>query len=421
MWKKVIVAGMAIVLISGVMIFAKGKKIDKNDLKEKLTKSIPDGEKVVNGNNEFALDMYTSLSHGDGNIFFSPYSISSALAMTYAGARGNTETQMAQTLHFTVDQELLHPIFSRLTKDLVSDKTKGYQLNIANNLWGQHGYKFIPAFLSINERCYGAGLNVVDFSKDTEGARQAINASIAKATQDKIKELIKAGILTPDTKLVLTNAIYFKSDWDAKFNKAMTKEDSFTLLKGEPIKTTMMHKRSSYKYAEAEDSQIIELPYVVSSTLSMVVFLPKQIDGITDCEKAFNIKNVEHRLSKLKPEDVKIYMPKFKMDYGCELQETLGRMGMADAFDAKKADLSGMSDEKPGLFIAKVIHQAFIDVNEEGTEAAAATGVVVAPTGRAVEPSKPIEFRADHPFIFMIRDMTTGSILFIGRLMDPRS
>jgi serpin B len=418
MWKKTIIAGMVIVIMASVMVWAKDKKISKDDLKEKLKKNIPDIEKVVNGNNEFALDLYASLSHEEGNLFFSPYSISSALAMTYAGARGNTETQMAQTLHFKLGQELLHPLFAKLNKDLAADKTKGYQLNIANALWGQQGYKFLPAFLTLTEKSYGAGLKEVDFIKDTEGARKNINAWVEKETQDKIKELIKAGVLSDITRLVLTNAIYFKGGWHYQFNKEMTKEDSFTLLKGEKIKTPMMYQEQHFKYAEMEDAQIIELPYVTASALSMVIVLPKQIDGITNCEKAFNLKNIEQWLSKLYEKKVNVYLPKFKMDFGCELQDTLGRMGMPDAFDAKKADFSGLSAEKPGLYISKVIHKAFVDVNEEGTEAAAATAVVMT-LGDAAH--KEIEFRADHPFIFMIRDMRTGSILFIGRVIDPRT
>jgi serine protease inhibitor len=373
--------------------------------------------KLVNGNNKVALDMYRALSSKSGNFFISPYSISSALAMTYAGARGKTETQIAKALRFTLGQELLHPSFAKLNKDLSADKTKGYQLNIANALWGQQGYKFLPDFLALTEKNYGAGIKEVDFSKDAESVRKTINTWVEKQTQDKIKELIKAGVLDSLTRLVLTNAIYFKGDWNSKFNTKMTQEDSFNLLKGEPIKTPLMHQREHLKYADMEDAQIIELPYVASSTLSMVVFLPKKADGITGFESKFTKINIEQWLLKLKSEEVNIYLPKFKIEYGCELQNMLGYLGMIDAFSAKDADFSGISAEKPGLYISRVIHKAFIDVNEEGTEAAAATAVIM----ERGKDSEPIEFRADHPFIFMIRDMTTGSILFIGRVMDPRN
>ncbi|MFH1231262.1 MAG: serpin family protein [Planctomycetota bacterium] len=390
----------------------KNEKLKENNLS--------DSEKLVDGNNEFALNLYAALSWKDDNIFFSPYSISSALAMTYAGARGNTETQMAQTLHSKLGQGLLHPLFAKLNKDLAADKTKGYQLNIANALWGQQGYKFLPAFLALIEKSYGAGIKEVDFSKDTEGARKTINAWVEKETQDKIKDLIKAGGLNNLTRLVLTNAIYFKGDWNFEFNKKMTGQDSFTLLKGGKIKTPLMYQRQNFKYAEMEDAQIIELPYVVSSTMSMVIFLPKKADGFTNFEKTFDLKNIEQWMSKLDRKKVNVYLPKFKMDFGCELNEILGSLGMVDAFNGSKADFSGISAEKPGLSISKVIHKAFVDVNEEGTEAAAATAIGMS-VGCATPPPKEIEFRADRPFIFMIRDMRSGSILFIGRVMDPRS
>lgn len=376
-----------------------------------------DKQTVTEGNNAFAIDLYAKLSREEGNLFFSPNSISIALAMTYAGARGDTAAQMADTLHFSLSQEQMHLAFFELVKDLEADPQKsGYQLSIANALWGQTGYKFYDEFISITKNYYDAGFKEVDFinDKNREESRQTINAWVENKTNDKIKDLIKPGILDNLTKLVLTNAIYFKGKWQFQFDTKSTQSSAFTLLNGEKIQVPMMSQTKEFNYAENDALQIIELPYI-GDKLSMVVLLPKKIDGLKQIEGLLTQDNLNNWLSNLRNREVIVSLPKFKMTSEFELNEALKSLGMVDAF-IMKADFSGMTPDPVGLYISKVLHKAFVDVNEEGTEAAAATAVVMRLKGMP-EP-KPV-FRADHPFVFIIRDKSVGSILFIGRVMDP--
>jgi serine protease inhibitor len=373
-------------------------------------------EMVVQGNNAFALDLYAELKDRDGNLFFSPHSISTALAMTYAGARGSTEKQMAEVLHFDLEQKRLHPAFRELLDQLeTGEGERGYQLSVANALWGQKGYEFLEKFLNLTKENYGAGLSELDFIGATETARQTINSWVEKETEDKIKELIKPGVLDQMTRLVLTNAIYFKGFWESQFEEEMTRPAPFTLVSGEKVQVPTMHRTADFKYAEAEDFQALELPYK-GGDLSMTIFLPKETDGLAALEQSLTAEKLATWLSTLEEQEVIVALPKFRMTSEFSLAEVLKSMGMTDAFDVKEADLSGMTGKKD-LFITAVLHKAFVEVNEEGTEAAAATGVVVAL--KSAPPSQPV-FRADHPFLFLIRDLRSNSILFLGRVMDPR-
>lgn len=377
----------------------------------------PDKEIVVQGNNKFAFDLYSQVKQSDGNLFLSPFSISTALAMTYAGARGNTETQMAETLHFSLSQERLHPAFLTLMQGLQADSARsGYELSVANALWGQEGYKFHEAFIDITKNYYEAGFKEVDFVKNIESTRQTINRWVEGKTKDKIKELIKPGILTELTRLVLTNAIYFKGRWMSQFKKESTRPEPFELINGDKAQVSMMNQAKEFSYFENETAQILEMPYE-EDKLSMVILLPKEKKGISGLEKLLNPENFRSWLSILRKQEVIVSLPRFKMTSEFLMNEALKSLGMADAFDMKLADFSGMTPDPIGLYISKVIHKAFVDVNEEGTEAAAATAVVM--TLRGMPEPKPV-FRADHPFIFIIRDIRSGSILFIGRVMDPR-
>jgi serpin B len=411
MLKKWVITGLlAMLLVAGV--FAGD---EKEAVKEKADEKI-NGEKVIlDGNREFALNLYAQLAKNDGNIFFSPYSISTALVMTYAGARNETEKQMAETLHFDLPREKLHQAFNKIVSNLDKDK-KGYELNIANALWGQKGYRFLPEFLGLTNKYYGAGLKEVDFEGAAEDARQAINKWVEKETKDKIKDLIKKTDITPLTRLILTNAIYFKGDWVLQFDKSKTKNTPFILVKGDKIDVPVMQQKKAqdFKYQEIDSLQILELPYI-GENLSMIILLPQRNDGINDLEKKLTIENLERWLSAMDKEKVDAYIPKFKMTCGFNLKEVLTAMGMKDAF-ISKADFSGMTGNRE-LCISEVIHKAFVDVNEEGTEAAAATAVVMRAKGI---PPPPIEFKADHPFIFLIRDMKTETILFMGRVMNPK-
>jgi serpin B len=368
---------------------------------------------VVQGNNQFAFDLYTQLRGQGGNLFFSPESISTALAMTYAGARGETAEQMAKTLHFTVKGEQLHVAFHALMDELNgAGKKRGYQLNIANGLWGQRGFSFLPAFLKLTEKNYGAGFHEVDFASNVEGARRTINAWVEKQTKDKIKELFQSGMLDADTRLVLANAIYFKGDWDRQFKKDLTRKEPFHRSSDKTTEAQMMHDTGKFKYFDGAAFQALELPYK-GKELSMLVLLPKNVDGITDFEKTLTAGKLAEWLPKLREQEVIVSLPKFKTTSEFNLTKTLAEMGMPQAF-TPAADFSGMNGER-NLFIGVVVHKAYVDVNEEGTEAAAATGVGVKLAGAPVRN----EFRADHPFVFLIRANRSGSVLFLGRVLNP--
>jgi len=381
-------------------------------------KASPDKEAVVSGNNAFALDLYAELRGADGNLFFSPFSISTALAMTHAGARGRTETQMAEALHFDLDQQRLHPAFKGLVEDLTAAQEKrGYQLSVANALWGQKGYRFLPEFLRLVRANYSGGFNQVDFKGATEAARRTINRWVEEKTRDKIKDLIKPGILTPMTRLVLANAIYFKGDWASPFKKTRTRDAPFTLMSGDKIKAPMMHQTEEFGYMEGDGYQALELPYA-GNDLSMIVFLPRKANGLPEFEKSATMKGLAKNRPRLRRRKVVVALPKFKMTSEFRLDDTLKSMGMGDAFSIRLADFSGMTGNKE-LYVGAVLHKAFVDVNEEGTEAAAATGVVMALKSMARPRPIPV-FRADHPFVFLIRDNRSNSILFLGRVMNPK-
>ncbi len=385
-------------------------------------------KQVAKGNTEFALDLYAKLKDEKKgkNLFFSPYSISSALAMTYAGARGNTAKQMADVLHFDLEQKKLHPAFAALTNNMKISGQKGLELHIANALWGQQGYKFLDEFVALNNKNYGAGLKDVDFVGATEEARKTINKWVEKQTKDKIKNLLKPGVLDSLTRLVLTNAIYFKGDWVKQFDKKLTKKENFSVTPGKKVKVSMMamkpsgRKELKLNYGETDDAQVLELPYK-GDKVSMVILLPKKVDGLSALEKSLSADTLRNCISKLhKRKLAAVYLPKFKMTCEFKLGEALQYLGMRDAFVFGKADFSGMNGVTSGLerlYITAVVHKAFVDVNEEGTEAAAATAVVM---GRGGRPKPPPEFRADHPFLFLIRDKATGSILFMGRVVNPK-
>ena len=339
--------------------------------------------------------------------------------MTYGGAAGETARQMAGTLHFTLAAEKLHPAFAGLLKQLNApaqvgtgeDRRPAYQLAVANALWGQKGYAFKADFIQLLRRSYGAGLREVDFFQ-TEQARQTINGWVTRQTKDKIKDLIPQDCLGQDTRLVLTNAIYFKSRWQYEFRKDATAKGSFKLLTGKSMDVPLMYQKANLGYMDNGDLQLLELPYV-DHEASMVIVLPKAPDGLAGVERQLSAASLGRWLRAARTVEVSVALPRFTFSMETMLAETLKEMGMTDAFDAEKADFSGMAD-KP-LFLAHVIHKAFIAVEEEGTEAAAATAVD--PTELADPETK--TFYADHPFLFLIRHNATGEILFMGRLTIP--
>ena len=373
---------------------------------------------IAGGSNQFALDLYQQLRSKEGNLFCSPSSISTALAMAYAGAAGETKTEMANTLHFQMPEEQLHNEMQALQSFWnTPDKKQGIRLNLANRLWGQESYEFLPQFLGITRDNYGAELARVNFAQN-EQARQTINRWVEDKTENKITDLIPAGAINSDTKLVLTNATYFHGIWTKPFKKARTQEEDFHLSALDKIKVPMMHRWGEYRYSAIDELQLLELPYGDGS-LSMVVLLPKEIDGLADLEAKLTFQNLQLWMAGLnRKTDVKVYLPKFKTTSQFELSSTLRAMGMESAFDPNTADFTGMTGARD-LFISAVIHKAFVDVNEEGTEAAAATGIIMEPTSAPADPTEPPVFRADHPFVFVVRDNRNSAILFMGRIENP--
>jgi len=296
----------------------------------------------------------------------------------------------------------------------------GYELRAGNALWAQQNYRILDAFLKLNKADYGAGFNQVDFKHATEAARSTINQWVERKTNDKIKNLLQPGVLNSETRLVLTNAIYFKGDWQAQFEKAQTENENFYLSNTHrDVKAPLMHRAGHYDYFDGGSFQILGLPYK-SGQLSMIVFLPKDMDGLPALEQSLTAASARQWLSQLQPVPrVIVTFPRFKVTEQLELGSTLGKMGMPKAFDGKTADFSGMTGDRE-LSLSAVIHKAFIDVSETGTEAAAASATAMMGMAmRAPDPTPPPEFRADHPFIFLIRDNRSGSILFMGRVTDP--
>jgi len=372
-----------------------------------------DEKALVPANSAFALDLYQKLLTSESNIFFSPYIISTAFGMTYAGARGETEKQMAKAMHFSLSQDKLHPAFSNLQDKLDKVQKKGHvQLHVANSLWPHNKYPFKEKFLSLVKKYYKTEITAVDYVSQSEKARKTINSWIAEKTQNKIMMPIPPGALDKYTRLVLANAIYFKGNWESQFNKKDTYDGLFKLSPDKTVKTPMMHQKKGFGYWADKDLQVLEMPYV-GGDLSMLVLLPTRVDGLSQLEKRLNIENLRKWTIRLRWKTVDICLPKFKLECDFSLGRALQTMGMVDAF-TDNADFSGM-DGTNWLYIAAVLHKALLDVNEEGTEAAAANILEMKIVGGPL----PLQFRADHPFVFLIRENQTGSILFIGRMTDP--
>jgi serine protease inhibitor len=375
-----------------------------------------DTTSLVRDNAAFALALYQKLRVAEGNVFVSPYSISAAFAMTYAGARGNTEKEMAQTLRFSLHQKKLHQAFAALEARLNTvQKAGNIRLSIANSLWPQKDYKFLQEYLSLIKKHYGVSITPVDYKLARETARQMINRWVHNKTQGKIQNLIRPGMLGTLTRLALVNAIYFQGNWASQFEPSSTKEAPFYVTPKRTVQAPMMTQTQRFRYANLGDLEVLELPYV-GDEISMLVLLPKAVDGLQQVEAALSVENLQQWKSELSTgEKVVIFLPKFKMTSLFRLDKTLISMGMVNAFMERKANFAGMDGRPDGLYIGAVLHKAFVDVHEKGTEAAAATAVIGT---RGISPLPPI-FRADHPFVILIQEKQTGSILFIGRLADP--
>ncbi len=360
--------------------------------------------------NAFGIDLYRFLAGSSENIFFSPFSLSTALAMTYLGADGNTALQMRKVLHF--EDEGLHESFSNLI-DSLNKPAEDYKLSIANALWLQEGYPLLESFLAAVEKYYRAPVNSVDFVNDPKNSVRRINDWIEQKTEGKIKDMINEDDVDSLTRLIITNAIYFKGNWVVSFDPQATKKDVFFVSEDKTVEVDMMKLTADFNYFEDEKVQILELPYA-GGNLSMIVVLPKRGVRLSEVEKDLSLEKFQGWLRNLRNRRVEVMLPRFKVMQRFSLKKTLSEMGMVDAF-TNAADFSKMDGTKI-LKIQNVIHQAFVEVNEEGTEAAAATGVII---GIKMGPNMPVVFRADKPFLFFIYEKNNGVILFMGRLQKP--
>ncbi|KAK1339642.1 hypothetical protein QTO34_018196 [Cnephaeus nilssonii] len=377
-------------------------------------------EQLSLANTRFAVDLFRTLKdhNPSRNIFISPISISSALAMVFLGARGTTAAQMSKTLHFDAVKEI-HSSFQSLIAD-INKRGAPYILKLANRLYGEKTYEILPEFLASTQKMYGAELTSVDFQQGSEDARKLINVWVKGQTEGKIPELLAPGVVDNMTKLVLVNAIYFKGNWEEKFSQKATIDTPFRLNKKDTKTVKMMYQKSRFPFGYIEDlkCRVLELPYQ-GRELSMVILLPDDIE-----DEATGLKKIEEQLTleKLhewtKPEnmsytEVNVHLPRFKLEESYNLNSHLASLGIKDLF-TPRADLSGMSRARD-LFVSKIVHKSFVEVNEEGTEAAAATAAVVSNCSLMSEEN----FVADHPFIFFIRHNPSTNILFLGRLSSP--
>lgn len=385
--------------------------IAQSDLPRETAPQVTDKarEMLAAGNRAFALDLYGALRTQDGNFFYSPYSISAALAMAYAGAGGETQRQMAETLHFTLPPQEVHPAFNALDLSLMTPET-AFRLNVANALWAQAGYDFLPSYLDTLAVHYGAGLRLADFTQDAsrEDARQAINQWVSEQTAGKIAELLQRGSLSADARLVLLNAIYFKGEWIVPFQGDM--EYDFTRLDGSQITVPVMSRRANTPYTFGEGYEAFELAYK-GDRVRMLVLVP-DAGTFETFEQSLDDARLAEIMIGLESTDLQVTMPKFEFESRFMLRDALAGLGMSDAFAPGAADFSGL-DGTGDLFIQSVIHQAYVAVDEEGTEAAAATGIVIGIV------SMPQTINVDRPFLFLIHDAETDTVLFMGRVLDP--
>ena len=370
---------------------------------------------LVSGNNQFAFDLYHKLNEStSGNIFFSPWSISSALGMTYEGARSTTAEEMKNTLHFPENDLTRRSSFASLYNTLNKGE-KPYALHTANALWAEQDFKFLDSFFETTRKYYLSEIRNMDFRNNADASRKEINSWVEQQTHNKIKDLIPSGFITPLTRLVLTNAIYFKGNWLTQFDEKNTTEADFLANDMQTVKVQMMSltgEKAEFPYAETDELQLLELPYS-GEEISMLLILPKESMDLV--ENSLNVDKLKELNAMLSKQRVDVFIPKFKFETKYFIAKDLAEMGMPTAFSLA-ADFSGMTGQKD-LAIDQVIHQAFVEVNEEGTEAAAATAVIMREL--AVPDYK--VFRADHPFIFIIKENSTDQILFMGKVANPAS
>lgn len=394
-----------LLLLSGAILWSGGMADDDGC----------DLDKLVYSNNTFAFDLYRKLHTKGGNVLFSPYSILHTLAMTYVGARGETQQEMAEVLHFTLPEERLHRAFGLLAEGFADRDEEAFHLRSASSIWGQVGHPFLPAFKDVLKQHYGVESRELDFRSQPEPSRHAINAWVSQETEGKIEDLIPPGGITSSTRLVLGNAIYFQAAWLHPFEEVHTQHDVFHLLDGGEAIVPMMNQEVALAYAAGDGWQAVELPYE-GGEAAMLILLPDH-GRFEEFESTLSAERVAEIVSRIQTRDVCLAVPRFRFESSFELRKTLGAMGMEGAF-LPGADFSGM-DGTRDLYLDEVYHKAFVAVDEAGTEAAAATAVVVAISAPWV-PEPCVQVTVDRPFIFLIRDRSTDVILFMGRVVDPR-
>ncbi|XP_047107981.1 leukocyte elastase inhibitor-like [Schistocerca piceifrons] len=373
-------------------------------------------ETISQANSLFTFDIYKDLANGTDNLFFSPISIQVILALVFLGARGDTAKQIARGLRLPEDRNVTEDGFSALTSRL--QESNDVLLNVANRIFIKNGFNIKEEFNN-SAISFKAGAEVVDFSQE-EAARKIINDWVENKTNQKIKSIIPPGVLNDLTRMVLVNAIYFKGEWQKRFNKALTSPTPFHVAPGSTQSVNMMYIKENFKYSDVPEleSQVLLLPYK-GERVSMLIILPREQNGLPNLEKKLTNITLQDILARTSKREVRVFLPKFKLEYEKELTTTLQTLGITDVFDASRANLTRISDEP--LAISKVLHKAFIEVNEEGTEAAAATAVLIGLSLTLPLPDPPVIFKADHPFVFLILDQQTHTVLFAGRYSTPPS
>lgn len=395
----------------------------KSSIPRNMDPAVPDENlaELVQGNTSFGVSLYDVLKEEDNNLILSPFSISIALAMAQAGAQGETLQQINEALMFSLPSDELHPAINALQLTLnnrenneYEEGKKDFELNIVNAIWGEKTYTFLPGYLDLLAENYGAGLRLADFISQPDSSRNEINQWVSDQTNERINDLLPEGSITGLTRLVLTNAIYFKASWLHQFEPSVTRDGGFTLLSGEVIQVPMMRQTENFGYARENSYQLVALPYE-GNKLSMLVILPNK-GSYHQVEASLDEIDIRELIKSSSTTQVDLGMPKFKIESSFGLANPLDLMGMKDAFVPGKADFSGM-DGTRDLYISSVQHKAFIEVDETGTEAAAATAVVVGVESMPMD--EPIKLNIDRPFIFLIVDNDSGSVLFMGRVLDP--
>lgn len=398
-----------------VLVFAGCAQLSGNSSSQRQSNPSADtlsNADVAHANNQFAFNLYQQLNREEGNVFVSPYSISTAMGMTYTGASGETRKEISGVFGFHRDNKKHARGFASLQQHFSELDQEQIRLRIANGLWGQKDYDFKDAFLNLNREYFSARVENVDFRDQASRVRREINQWVEEQTQDKIQDLISEGVLDRMTRLVLVNAIYFYGNWEHPFSENSTSEGDFFIQPGRKIQVPFMHQTLRVPFYEDGSFKALALPYK-NGDLSMLILLPNEHEQMKELEEQMDASFYQRLNDSLERDQVKISFPRFEMKNKYRLNNPLQQMGMESAFSGD-ADFSGMTGRKE-LYISDVIHQTYVKVNERGTEAAAATGVVMRKT--SFMPRK--EFKADHPFLFMIRDNQTQTILFLGKVNNP--